>query len=138
MSEAAFALLPLVVDSHHGHVRHLTAMVCHRLVPTLLGMGGEGASKRGAGGATDRRSAAVGLIDELLEQHPSARPCRMALMRQLLLRAPDNATSRQLAVACVQSMVGCRLRTRPCTAMGPGTRAQRKRVAWCLLLECGP
>ncbi|KAG2440678.1 hypothetical protein HYH02_010257 [Chlamydomonas schloesseri] len=113
VSDAAFALLPVALDSRHGHVAQTLAVVANKLVPTLVGAdgssgggGGGGGGKRGGGGqAVDRRGAALSLINSLLSTQPAAKPCRLALMRQLCLRAPDKADCRATAVASVQTMV---------------------------------
>ncbi|GFR51612.1 hypothetical protein Agub_g14038 [Astrephomene gubernaculifera] len=101
VAEAAFSLLPVMVDSRHGDVVQTMAVLCHRLVPSMVGS--EGARRGGHG--MDRRSAALGLVNELLSTYTAAKPCLLALMRELCLRAPDKADSRQLAVAAVQALL---------------------------------
>lgn len=71
VSDAAFALLPVALDSRHGNVAQTLAVVANKLVPTLVGAdgggGGGGGGKRGGGGqAVDRRGAALGLVNSLL------------------------------------------------------------------------
>ncbi|KAG2425453.1 hypothetical protein HXX76_013663 [Chlamydomonas incerta] len=111
VSDAAFALLPVALYSRHGDVAQTLAVVANKLVPTLVGAdgggggSGGGGGKRGGGQAVDRRGAALSLINSLLSTHPAAKPCRLALMRQLCLRAPDKADCRATAVASVQTMV---------------------------------
>ncbi|KXZ45555.1 hypothetical protein GPECTOR_53g141 [Gonium pectorale] len=62
VAEAAFALLPVAMDGRHASVTQTAAVVCHRLVPTLLA---PEAGKRGSQG-TDRRSTALSLINNFL------------------------------------------------------------------------
>ncbi|GIL80353.1 hypothetical protein Vretifemale_9598 [Volvox reticuliferus] len=94
VAEAAFALLPLAMDTRHASVTQIAAVVCHRLTPAFVGLD---AAKRSSHG-WDRRTASLNLMNNFFRAHEAARPCRTALMRRLCLKAPDKADCRQMAL----------------------------------------
>ncbi|KAG2488406.1 hypothetical protein HYH03_013090 [Edaphochlamys debaryana] len=104
VAEVAFSLLPITMDPRHGDVAMTVAMVVHRMVPALLGVDPGAGGKKGAHGV-DRRGSALSLITNLLSTHAAARPCLLALMRQLCVRVPDKADCRQMSIASVLALV---------------------------------
>ncbi|GIL49185.1 hypothetical protein Vafri_5652 [Volvox africanus] len=104
VAETAFALLPLAMDTRHGNVTQIAAVVCHRLTPAFVGLD---AVKRSSQG-WDRRTASLNLMNNFFRAHEAARTCRTALMRRLCLRVPDKADYRQAALGSLLALLpGC-------------------------------
>ncbi|GLI65850.1 hypothetical protein VaNZ11_009480, partial [Volvox africanus] len=104
VAETAFALLPLAMETRHGNVTQIAAVVCHRLTPAFVGLDGAKRSSQG----WDRRAASLNLMNNFFRAHKAARTCRTALMRRLCLRVPDKADYRQAALSSLLTLLpGC-------------------------------
>ncbi|EIE24970.1 hypothetical protein COCSUDRAFT_83663 [Coccomyxa subellipsoidea C-169] len=110
VAAAAYAVLLELLQPIHGIVRETAAAVLRHLMPGLLGLSEPGAAPSDDGSTPPQRSAAavrseiIAFAKSAVSANLECREAVAALARYVVLKAPDKADFRSLAVDCAMQL----------------------------------